>query len=256
MPHLSLNNKWIVASLNNNMKFAAYLLLLIIYYGWMDIGLYVHLQHWNPNMLYDNNKVIMQRQNKTLLGNNQNSLKETRYEFETFSVYKPLSVKLIMVDHTTHYVHDIFARYIEDTLHFTTIFPWITPNVVSYTGLLFALLASRLILSDKVIYCQVAAILFELRNLADSLDGVVYRSHLRQSKVKMYEEALKNTNNIQAVTAQPVVYQSGYGSSGYNVDYFCDGFAGLFFVIAIVLRFLKHPPLKSKSFLFSLYFIQ
>jgi hypothetical protein len=90
-----------------------------------------------------------------------------------------------------------------------------------------------------------------LRNLADSLDGVVYRSHLRQSKVKMYEESLKNSNNMQAVTAQPVVYQSGYGSSGYNVDYFCDGFAGLFFVFAILFKFLRHPPPKSKRCFFS-----
>lgn len=221
MASLSFNNNVIVTSINNNYKFVFFGLILITYFAWMDIALFINLQRWTvptPSKL-----------NVT----QQSSIKYTYSD--PFSVFKPLSVKLIMIDHVTHYVHDILARFIEDTLHFTRLFPWVTANFVSYAGLVSALIGSRLILSDNLMYCRLGAILFELRNLADSLDGVVYRSRKRREELMKQHQA-----NIG-------VYQSNYGSFGYNVDVICDGLGGLFFCVAILIKFLKHLPSKGPT---------
>lgn len=214
MVFISLNNNLIVSSINNNYKFVFFGLLLIIYFAWMDIALFINLQGW---------KIPNPSDNKTF--------KKTHSE--VFSTFDPLSVKLIMVDHGTHYVHDILARFIEDNLHFSSIFPWVTANLVSYAGLLMALVGSRLVISDKPMHYRLGAIMFDLRNLADSLDGVVYRSRKRQQEF-----------------GKIGVYESNYGSYGYNVDVICDGLGGLLFCIAILIKFLKHLPTTCKNFLF------
>lgn len=212
---INLNNNLIVSSINNNYKFVFFGFLLIIYFAWMDIALFINLQAWTiPNP--SNNKTIKKA--------------------EVFTTFDPLSVKLIMVDHGTHYVHDILARFIEDNLHFSYIFPWVTANLVSYAGLLMALIGSRLIISEKPMHYRLGAILFDLRNLADSLDGVVYRSRKRQQEF-----------------GQIGVYESNYGSYGYNVDVICDGLGGLLFCIAIFIKFLKHLPTTCKTIFLIIY---
>lgn len=209
---IAINNKYLITSINNNYKFIFLLLILIFYFAWMDIALFINLQRWSP----------------PLPVKNQTNLVKSSANDEVFSVFKPLSVKLIMVDHVNHYIHDIFTRFLEDQLHFTSIFPWITPNLISYFGLAISLVSARLIISDDLFYCRIGIVLFEIRNMCDSLDGVVYRSQLRQK------------NNTK------VVFQSNYGSYGYNVDKFCDGFAGIFFVLAMFIKFLKHLPHKRE----------
>lgn len=224
MPQISINNKYITSSISNNIKFIFFGVILISYFAWMDIALFVHLQRWSPPLL---NRLY-----------NKNVSSSSGNEVELFSTFKPLSVKLIMVDHVSHYIHDIFARYIEDTLHFTALFPWITANTVSFTGLFLSLIGSRLIISERIEYMRLGAILIEIRNLGDALDGVVYRSHQRRRQLSM-----ENGNLI----AQPIVYQSNHGTSGFKVDAICDGLGGLFVIVAILVKFLKHPPSKDRT---------
>lgn len=243
---IKINNKYLTISINNNYRLLFFGIILISYFAWMDIGLFVHLQRWSPPPITKTKSTDgnfdyideLKKANDSII----QSFQTKKYNHvDPFTVYKPLSVKLIMIDHMTHYVHDILARFIEDTLHFTSIFPWVTANLVSFTGLFLALIGSRLIISDKIIYCKIGAALFEMRNLLDSLDGVVYRSKVRQHEYHQNDIKKTNSNGPQIG-----VYQSNYGSSGYNVDYFCDGFGGLFFVLAIFIKFLKHLPHKSK----------
>lgn len=165
---------------------------------------------------------------------------------QPFTVFNPLSVKLIMVDHVTHYVHDVVARFIEDNLHLSSMFSFITPNFVSFFGLLLAFIGCSLIaLSNDPAHARLGAILFELRNLADSLDGVVYRSQARQRRVEMMlqQQQLQINNELTTspnnVPKSAEVYQSNYGSSGYNVDMICDGLGGLFFVLAIFVKYSR-----------------
>jgi hypothetical protein len=120
-------------------------------------------------------------------------------------------------------------------------FPWITANIVSYTGLILSIFSSKMVMSNRLGHRQFGAFLFELRNLADSIDGVVYRSNQRDAKIL----SIKN-GDISSETAKEAVYASNYGTFGYNVDVICDGMAGIFLCVAILLRFLRYPPLKSK----------
>ena len=48
MAHLTLNNRLITSSINNNYKFLFFGTILIIYFMWMDIALFVNLQRWSP----------------------------------------------------------------------------------------------------------------------------------------------------------------------------------------------------------------
>ena len=80
----------------------------------------MHLQKWSPPPI---RAEIIQP-----LGSNGSYFNKNSDADMLFSTFKPLSVKLIMVDHVSHYIHDIIARYLEDTLHFTSLFPWITAN--------------------------------------------------------------------------------------------------------------------------------
>ncbi len=238
MPQISINNKYLTSSINNNIKFIFFGIILIVYFLWMDIALFVHLQKWSPPPLRTEIAQPL-NVNKTFLINQKSDDSDM-----LFSTFKPLSVKLIMVDHVSHYIHDILARYLEDTLHFTTIFPWITANTVSFTGLFLSMIGSRLIISERMEYVRLGAILIELRNLGDALDGVVYRSHQRR---KIKENELMSLKNNMLVTGpvQPMVYASNHGTSGFKVDAICDGLGGFFVVLAILVKFLKHPPQKS-----------
>lgn len=139
-----------------------------------------------------------------------------------------------MVDHMTHYIHDILARFLVDYIGLARLFPWVTANLVSFAGVFLAIVGSKLTVSDSLLHRQVGAVLFECRNLADSLDGVFARAGTRQQA----------TNRISEKTAE-ITYSSVYGSLGYNVDVICDIIGGAFFCLAIFYRFLRRKPTKK-----------
>ena len=273
MRPLSINNRYISTSINNNAKFIFFGLILIIYFAWMDIALFVNLQRWSPPPILNTpSKITLtnpqtqplqvdnsETPNADYIANNNNNndiIMTNRTKLQqiaiinagnVFTVFKPLSVKLIMIDHMTHYVHDILGRFIEDTLHFTSLFPWMTANFVSFSGLFLALVGSRLIISDNLTYMRIGALLFEMRNLADSLDGIVARSWARREKLESLRHMDTNKSSLTSNSLNPTVYKSNYGSFGYNVDVVCDGLGGLFLMVAILIKYLKHLPLKNTT---------
>jgi hypothetical protein len=196
---------------SNNKLFFNILLILFVYFIWMDIALFFNLQKYNPLIKDDKNN-----------NSNDNNILLKHSEI---SVFRPLTIKLIMVDHMSHYVHDVVARFLEDNFYLTSILPWLTANFVSLLGLLCACLSGRLLLSDKLNIRRLGCLLFELRNFADSLDGVVFRA-----KAKRF-----NT------------YESIKGTVGYNVDVICDGLGGTIFCICILIRFLRYPPYATNN---------
>ena len=123
---------------------------------------------------------------------------------------------------------------------------------VSFSGLAMAVVAARLMISEQLFYRRCGALLFEARNLADSLDGIVYRSRKRDQEYFASLVTVSPAGGESGVKGPQLgVYQSNYGTSGYNVDALSDGFGGILFMIALFVRFLRHPPAKSKrKFLF------
>lgn len=88
--------------------------------------------------------------------------------------------------------------------------------------------------SDHLMYRQVGALLFECRNIADSLDGVFARARKREYAQLMASQNIK--------VEEPTFASGAYGSFGYNVDVIADIIGGAFFVAAIFYRFSKRPP--------------
>lgn len=203
---------------------------LIFYFIWMDIALYVNLQRWTPPAQ------TIEHQNKTINEKiTLNSVIDKNNKQDPFSTFNPLTVKLIMIDHMTHYVHDILARFLVDFMGLARLFPWMSANFVSFAGLFLAMIGSKLMISDNLMHRQLGAVLFECRNLADSLDGVFSRSQKRE-----HAEYIR-VNHIKE-KAEVVSFSSNYGTFGYNVDIICDILGGAFFCMAIFYRFVRRPP--------------
>ncbi len=190
----------------------------------MDIALFVNLQRWSP--LHEPSQTLIEKNllnaSTSINGNSQKQLlnkpasvnHKKENGMDPFSIFKPLSVKLIMVDHMTHYIHDILARFVVDTLHFAHIFPWFSPNLVSFSGLFLAILGSRLTLSNNLFYRQIGALLFEFRNLADSMDGVVARSRKREQAALIRKNSIDQGTGVEVPLVQ---YASGnYGTAGFS----------------------------------------
>lgn len=200
---------------------------LVIYFIWMDIALFVNLQRWQPPPIYTNQTTRgILAQAKPLKN------------IDPFSTFNPLTVKLIMIDHMTHYVHDISARFLVDYMGLARLFYWMSANCVSFIGLFMAFVGSVLTISDNLMYRQLGALLFECRNIADSLDGVFSRARKREHAEFMRKNQVNgNTPDIS--------FSSTYGTVGYNVDIICDIIGGAFFCAAIFYRFLRRPPQKQ-----------
>ena len=88
--------------------------------------------------------------------------------------------------------------------------------------------------SDHLRHRQLGALLFECRNIADSLDGVFARARKREYAQLMLAQNIR--------VSGPSFASDSYGTLGYNVDVIADIVGGAFFVTAIFYRFLKRPP--------------
>ena len=143
----------------------------------------------------------------------------TKNEEEGYDMFNPLSVKLLMIDHASHFIYHPLSELFDQITGFSLLFPFITPNFISFCHLSFALVSAKLIGNDNLCWRQIGVLFFEFRTYLDSLDGVVYRSHSKHSS-----------------------YNSGWGTSGYFVDIACDILAGLALFVSICFYFYRHHP--------------
>lgn len=161
----------------------------------MDIALLVYVQEWIP---YEPHKPP---------------------KGGGFSPFQRISVKQIMIDHMTSFIHEPCAEYFEIIFHFSYYFSWVTPNMVSIFHFFLALVACKLISGDQLFWRQIGVILFEMRTWLDSLDGVIYRARSKDA-----------------------LYTSGWGTLGYKIDAAADILAGLGLYIAICYHLYRNPP--------------
>ncbi|KAL8589869.1 hypothetical protein ACOMHN_023956 [Nucella lapillus] len=145
---------------------------------------------------------------------------------ELFSPFKHLSVKGIMCDHTTQYIIGPSAEYFDAFSHFSTIFSFITPNMISFFHLFLAAVCCRLVSSETLQTRRLGVLLFEFRSWLDSLDGVVYRSH-------------SNTKGV---------FTSARSTIGYYVDINCDLLGGVFLMFGVLFYLFKRfDPAKQNQ---------
>ncbi|XP_076447147.1 ceramide phosphoethanolamine synthase-like [Babylonia areolata] len=145
---------------------------------------------------------------------------------ELFSPFKHLSVKALICDHTTQYIIGPSAEYFDAFTHFSTVFYFISPNMISFFHLFLAMVCFRLVSSEDLQTRRMGVLLFEFRSWLDSLDGVVYRSH-------------SNTKGV---------FQSARSTMGYYVDIFSDLLGGVFLMFGVLYYLFKRfDPAKQSQ---------
>ena len=150
--------------------------------------------------------------------------KEKKVDGAIWSPFHPLSPKIIMSDHVTHYILTPMSEYFNHITRFSDIFYFITPNMISFSHLLVGFIAARFfVYSESLHNRRIGVLLFEFRILLDGFDGTVYR-------------ARAGTN----------LYTSNHSNLGFWIDSTCDTIAGFFLCFAILFYFWwKWNPSKE-----------
>lgn len=143
---------------------------------------------------------------------------------ESYSVFHPLSAKLVMSDHTNHYFMVPTTEYFDELTRFSKVFFFITPNMVTILHFILALVAAKFASSENLRDRRIGVLIYEFRIWLDSLDGVIYRSH-----------------------ANDPVYKSNKSTLGYYMDTTLDVLGGFAFNIGILFYLFKCAPLVSKA---------
>ena len=218
---------------------------LVLYFLTLDIALYGRAKNRGPFRYYkpgsnqpaqilstnildtiqNSNKINSSRLLKNLNSNvllNFEDLKVSSISNDiqtSFSIFWPLPVKKIMIADATHFIRSPIAEFVEHSLKFSDLFPFITANSISLLHSVLSVLSIRFLSHDSLFWRQFGVCLFQFRNFLDSFDGVIYRA-----------------------LAKRTTYKSHYGSLGYFVDAFSDVFGGICLIGSIAIYLLKHPP--------------
>lgn len=129
-----------------------------------------------------------------------------------------------MMSPPTHYIRSPIAEFVENSLHFSHYFPFISANVISFAHCCLSLISCKFFSSDLLIWRQVGVLLFQLRNFLDSLDGVICR-------------AQSNTRKA---------YKSYHDTTGYFIDALSDVLGCLFLIGSIGIHLInKHKPVSN-----------
>jgi len=152
-----------------------------------------------------------------------NLVNEHRTPGELWSPFRPLSVKLIMQDPTTHYVLTPISEYFNEITHFSQVFYFITPNMVTFTHVFLAIISIKFLYSDSLKSRRIGVLIYEARSLLDCFDGTVYRA----------QSAQKN-------------YESHHSELGFWVDSTSDTLGGFLLMFSVLfVLWWKQPPRKE-----------
>ncbi|KAI1290444.1 Ceramide phosphoethanolamine synthase [Halotydeus destructor] len=181
------------------------LILLIFFFLWMDITLYYKIQNLQP---------VFPSSTGT-----PNAASESPDVGHLFSPFKGLSVKLMMMDQVNNYIFTPMAEVFDEMTEFSRTFTSITPNMISFIGVICAFIAARLMMCDNIIMHKLAVVVFQFRTFFDALDGIVARNHLG---IKQHISLRK--------------------TSGYAVDAICDTIGFLAFLIGCYVYLKRNLP--------------
>ena len=177
--------------------------ICLIYFVWMDVGLYYNLYSAPENLLVTQNYRKLEESSP-----NNSTPKDDYY----FNPYNPLSVKLLAMDHINHYIHYPLSWWLDvNFLRISDLCPFITPDMISYSHVLVAAFAAKLIISESLVIRRLGVLIFEIRTFLDSYDGYVAR---------------RRSHNMAMVQVS--------GNWGYYLDGICDFIGTVFFMLALL----------------------
>jgi len=180
------------------------LVALGIYLLWMDVGLYLELQKF-PARTPGNLQALI-----------SNRTTPSPYVFSPFC---PMTVKLLMLPATIQYVDEPLAYL---TVHHTRIAEYMSPNQMSYLGVIVALVSAKFLAHSDIRYRHLGVLLFKVRDYIDGLDGSIARE--------------RSHSHRMGHIANPE-------SSGWMVDGICDGMGDFFRFVAFIVTL--HRVLNS-----------
>ncbi|CAL1532444.1 unnamed protein product [Lymnaea stagnalis] len=143
---------------------------------------------------------------------------------ETYSPFTHLSVKAVLSDHVRHYIMTPSSEYFNAVTNFTSVFAFVTPNMVSAAHLFVAFVAGKFIASDNLQDRQIGVGLYFCRTWLDSFDGTVFRAR----------------------SGVHLEYNSVYASFGYFIDALFDTLGGFFLSFGVLFYLFKRfGPVKA-----------
>lgn len=132
------------------------------------------------------------------------------------------TVKALMVDHINHYIYGPLCSIIDIGLGISDNMPFLTPNMISFSHVIIAILGAKLLTCSNLAWRRVAVVLFQIRMFLDDLDGHVarQRKHIKGER-------------------------SEVGTMGYWVDGICDLIGVIAMMIGITLYLKNNPPRRG-----------
>ncbi|TMW52926.1 hypothetical protein DOY81_001959 [Sarcophaga bullata] len=196
------------------------LIVLIIFYIYMDVELYLRIQNYPLERNYHLNT------SGTAITTDIPQQNEMTYEMQTWLTCElnPLchvTVKAILLDHTNHYIFAPLATVFDNVIGFSRS-TFITPNMISFFHVGVACVAGKLVSSDSLGYRRLGVVMFQFRTFLDDLDGHVAR-------VK---------KNIRGE-------RSEVGTTGYYVDGICDGLGCIALLLGMFFYLKNNPPRRG-----------
>lgn len=182
-----------------NKIYLVFLLLFLLYFIGMDLLFYFRVQNYD----------VCPRMNDT---------QALPYHSPILCDLNPIctvTVKAMMLDHPNHYILSPLASLMDYLLDISYSWTWLTPNTISVSHLIVAIIGARYIVQNSLFHRQVGVVLFQIRACLDNLDGHVARTRL----------------NIKGE-------RSDVGSIGYFMDGVCDGLGCIALIVAVFI-FLK-----------------
>ncbi|XP_046999160.1 ceramide phosphoethanolamine synthase [Schistocerca americana] len=188
------------------------LILLLLYFLYMDAKLYSRIQNFPLRRNIDNMSVL-----------DSNS-----YGSCDFSPLCDVTVKSIMLDHPNHYLFSPMATLFDKIFRIHEI-EYITPNMISVFHVLIAVASAKCVASDSLVTRRVGVALFLIRSMLDELDG-----HVARARKNIHGEG------------------SEIGSVGFFVDGLCDALGTTALLIGCLIYLKNNPPRRGYTHLQSL----
>ncbi|GAB6028938.1 hypothetical protein CHUAL_004733 [Chamberlinius hualienensis] len=183
-----------------------YLILAVtlVYFVAMDIALYCSIQEREP-VIVINKPSYSDAQNN--LHWESSSIESTvKLQSKNITEMKPIfqsfeipDVKFIMLNHFNSYIitplTDVFAKI----THFNDIFFFVTPNMLSFLGVVMGVLSIRLLASQTRSVVMMGIVVLIVRDFFDALDGIAARSKKTNSAYGYYIDGIADTISMGAM---------------------------------------------------------
>ena len=84
---------------------------------------------------------------------------------QSFDAFNPISLKLLTLDHTNHYIYYPVCSWIDiDILHISEKLTFITPDMISLSHVMVAAIGAKFLGSEILFHRRLGVLLFELRS--------------------------------------------------------------------------------------------